>query len=189
VGRAPLKPKPSPTEPIETNGDPYKAIADLLGQKKDQSLPSLERYLLNLVRRASHMAHKESLSLEEFFLLLRDSFDGPGDAPEVATIEAAVPQFHEWKAAVAKQIQDLREMAENRQLEDPHRYFGIVAPSGERWYNFDPCAYIECGVAGTLGGLSDQLAPGLDSEGRAVKVPMITWVRFSQFVWAGRQYE
>ena len=50
------------------------------------------------------------------------------------------------------QIVDLREMAEEGTLEDEHRYFGVDAPSGARWYNFDPLTFLECGARGAFGG-------------------------------------
>jgi hypothetical protein len=41
-------------------------------------------------------------------------------------------------------------MAEAGTLENEYRYFGIDSPTGFRWYNFDPCSYLECGVRGSL---------------------------------------
>jgi hypothetical protein len=196
---------------MRTNRDLYKSIESLLKQKKDQPIPSLETYLSNLLRRTSQMAYKEALGLEEFFLLLSESFDDSGDVPEVVTVEDGVPQFQKWKAAVTEQVQDLHEMAQNRQLEDEYRYFGLSAPSGRYWCNFDPCTYIECGAAGSLGGWEEgdetgrSYVPGpvacLDAEGKItsyepreldrlpVEVPLITWEKFSEFVWCGQNYE
>ncbi|MHC4734580.1 MAG: hypothetical protein ACYTDW_08995 [Planctomycetota bacterium] len=196
---------------MKKNRDLYKSIESLIKQKEDHPIPSLERYLTNLLRLATQVAHKEALDLEEFFLLLHDSFDESGDVSEGVCVEDGVPQFYEWKAEVNNRIQDLRDMAENKQLENEYRYFGISAPSGRYWYNFDPLTYIECGAAGSLSGWEEgdetgrSYVPGpvayLDSEGKIsscdpreldrlpVEVPLITWEKFSEFVWCGQNYE
>ncbi|MBN1429349.1 MAG: hypothetical protein JXB07_13330 [Anaerolineae bacterium] len=131
---------------MKTNRDLYKSIEELIQEKSEQPPLSLESYLSNLLRRAGQMADREALSIEEFFALLRDSFESSDEIPDTVMVENGVPKFYEWQAAVISQIQDLREMAENKQLADPNRYFGIDAPSGCRWYNFDPCSYVECGL-------------------------------------------
>ncbi|MEM8534122.1 MAG: hypothetical protein AAGF95_24965, partial [Chloroflexota bacterium] len=60
-----------------------------------------------------------------------------------------------------RQIVDLREMAENGVFANQYRYFGVNAPRGSRWYNFDSVGYLECAMAGTFGGWE----PG-DTSGR-----------------------
>ena len=60
--------------------------------------------------------------------------------------------YHEWEARLDEQLRDLREMEAAGTLANEHRYFGVDAPSGARWYNFDPCTFIECAAAGTFGG-------------------------------------
>src|SRR5262249_16943074 len=60
--------------------------------------------------------------------------------------------FTAWESSVLGQIVDLREMAEQRILEDEQRYFGIYSPRGHSWFNFDPCTFLECAVAGSYGG-------------------------------------
>ncbi len=56
---------------------------------------------------------------------------------------------------MAEQIKDLREMKESGQLERDDKYFGMDAPSGNRWYNFDLFGYLECATAGAFGGWED----------------------------------
>ena len=65
-------------------------------------------------------------------------------------------------------------MAEAGALEDEYRYFGIDSPTGFRWYNFDPCSYLECGVRGSLGGNT---------------VDGLTWDQFADLLWCGAVYE
>lgn len=57
-----------------------------------------------------------------------------------------------FESILLDQIADLRRMRDNGQLADDQRYFGIDAPSGRRWYNFDPTSYLECGASGSVGG-------------------------------------
>jgi hypothetical protein len=97
------------------------------------------------------------------------------------------------------------------QLQNELRYFGISAPSGRYWYNFDPRSYIECGAAGSLGGWVEgdetdrAYVPGSvacigpdgsitscdprDLDRPTVEIPEFTWEMFSDFVWRGQNYE
>ncbi len=67
--------------------------------------------------------------------------------------------YADWEAIVLSQIADLADFVDHGPL-DEHAYFGVDAPrpdscvraTGIRWYNFDPRGYLECGVAGSLGG-------------------------------------
>ena len=192
---------------MNTNRDLYKNIEGLLQQKHGQPLPSLEAYLTALVARASRFADKESISLDDFFSLLRDAFDGPGEtAPSNATAG-----FQNWKFLIDEQIEDLRQMARSGQLKDEYRYFGINAPGGDPWFNFDPVTYIECGAAGSLGGWVEgdktgrtyvtgkvaHIGPGgaiefsdpRELDRPPVEVPEITWEMFSHFARCGQYYE
>ena len=102
-------------------------------------------------------------------------------------------------------------MADAGTFANEYRYFGVDAPSGLRWYNFDPCTYLECAVAGTYGGWESgddtgrDYVPGpvaaLNDEGKIVSrdpreiedpiivVNQITWDDFSEFLRAGQWYE
>jgi hypothetical protein len=66
--------------------------------------------------------------------------------------DAEAPGFDRWESFLLRQMVDLREMAEQGMLADEHRYFGIDSPRGQRWYNFDPCTFLECAAAGSSGG-------------------------------------
>ena len=192
---------------MNTNRDLYKSIESLLQQKQNQPLPSLEVYLAALIGRAGKFANKESISLDEFFSLLRDAFDGPGET-EPSNPTAG---FKNWKLLIEHQIEDLRKMARNGQLQDKHRYFGINAPGGDQWYNFDPVTFIECGAAGSLGGWEEgdktgrTYVPGKvaytapdgtiqscdprELDRPPVEIPQITWEKFSDFAHCGQTYE
>ncbi|MBN9117668.1 MAG: hypothetical protein J0I06_00605 [Planctomycetes bacterium] len=72
-------------------------------------------------------------------------------------------------------------MAESGRLADPQRHFGVDAPRGARWYNFDPCAFLECASAGTFGGRRG------DDHG-AEPLAAISWEEFRDFLRAGQEY-
>lgn len=67
--------------------------------------------------------------------------------------------YADWEQVVLSQIADLADFADAGPL-DPQAYFGIdaarppgsVRATSSRWYNFDPQGYLECGMAGSLGG-------------------------------------
>jgi hypothetical protein len=108
---------------MKTNRDLYKAIEALIKEKENTPIISLEEYLISLLGRGLEKRKESELSPDEF------DEDAPG--------------FSGWQAALRRQIKDLKDMKRNGQLHDKYRYFGIDAPGGQRWYNFDPCTYAE----------------------------------------------
>jgi hypothetical protein len=65
-----------------------------------------------------------------------------------------------------------------------------------RWYNFDPCSYLECGVRGSLGGYTEDevivLIPpedGASADSPVVPVNCLTWDQFADLLWCGAVYE
>jgi hypothetical protein len=141
---------------MQTNRDFYLAITALIERQWDNSR-SLEDYLRALVQGVEDQQERSSFSLEELFQLLSEAFttDVP---PFDDTWRASYGEntqgtgFKEWLATVREQVVDLHEMQENGQLDDKYRYFGINSPRGQRWYNFDPCGFLECATAGSYGG-------------------------------------
>jgi hypothetical protein len=192
---------------VVTNRDLYQFIAALLRLHADTSLP-LEKYLENLRALGRARRSTASLTLAEFAQMLRAAFESPtvADAPPTAA-----EGFLEWEACISTQIQDLRDMARAGTLNNDLRYFGVSAPRGAHWFNFDPCTYIECGAAGTFGGWREgdetgrMYVPGpvavLDASGALttadprdledpiVDLPAITWSTFQRFLESGQYYE
>ena len=96
-------------------------------------------------------------------------------------------------------------------LESEYRYFGLDAPSGRHWCNFDPCTFLECAVDGTFGGWQPgdttgrDYVPGnvavFDARGRITavnpwdidsptyEITAVSWEKFADFLWAGQSYE
>jgi hypothetical protein len=129
---------------MKTNRDLYKAIEALIKEKENTPIISLEEYLISLLGRGLEKRKESELSLDEFFSLLVDSFSPwRKEIEEVNEFDEDAPGFSGWQAALRRQIKDLKDMKRNGQLHDKYRYFGIDAPGGQRWYNFDPCTYAE----------------------------------------------
>jgi hypothetical protein len=165
---------------IHTNRDLYLAIADLTISHR-LGARDLEEDLRALWGGACRYREQAFLSADEFFGLLSAAFTvaappfdetwrsqyAQDDTNPLATCLAAkmghgeqlrgadaadVPAFDRWESFVFRQIVDLREMAEQGTLKNEHRYFGIDSPRGQRWYNFDPCTFLECAMEGSYGG-------------------------------------
>ena len=49
-----------------------------------------------------------------------------------------------------RQIKDLKEMTENGDMDKELKYFGLKAPSGQSWYNFDTDTYLRCATSGLI---------------------------------------
>lgn len=142
--------------PVRTNRDLYAQLT-ALGIKRD-----LETYLRALLAGARRFSDREP-DPDEIVALLRDAGSGEPAEFDDAWL-ARPPSWHEQprpdglarvESILIGQIADLRRMRDNGQLADDHRYFGLDAPGGGRWYNFDPSSYLECGVAGSTGGTDD----------------------------------
>jgi hypothetical protein len=147
---------------IRTNRDLYRAVADLIERHRGKS-PPLADYLRALLDSLGALADREALDPDTLLGVLAEAFTPPPTRPEPVPAEDG---FKAVRATLLAQIDDLVAMKANRTLENDQRYFGVDAPSGRRWYNFDPPSYLECGVQGAFGGYSGRLTCG-ERGGRA----------------------
>jgi hypothetical protein len=112
---------------------------------------------------------------------------------------------------VLRQIVDLHEMKEFGVTDSKLKYFGMDSPRGQRWYNFDPCTFLECATQGTFGGWQSgddtdrDYVPGLvavlgedgpitSRDPREIPDPVtrldeVTWDDFRTFLGQGQWYE
>jgi hypothetical protein len=199
---------------IVTNRDLYCFIAQVRTRYAENG-PGLEVYLSSLRQLARARRGVPTLAPREVASLLEAAFEpadstGSGDASRAPEL-AAADGYVEWETLIDQQIRDLREMDAAGTLANEHRYFGVDAPSGARWYNFDPCTFIECAAAGTFGGWEEgddtgrALVPGpvavLDESGklttmdpRDIEEPVaalqgFSWRDLVDFLGAGQAYE
>lgn len=193
-----------------TNREFYKGIESLLNKQKENALP-LEQYLISFWFRACPHKADPGLSLSDFYKLLVDSFTPIEAEVDNERIDETASGFVGWDSIIRRQISDLREMNANGQLKDEQRYFGIQSPGGQSWYNFDPCGYLECAAAGSLGGWEEgdetgrEYVPGevaaFDESGKMISVDprtidrapveleSLAWDQLKDFLWCGQNYE
>ncbi len=140
---------------IETNRDLYLAVAELMIKSRGIER-TLEEYLRALVGVSDRYRDRESLLPSEFLAMIAAAFTAEPVPAESSWFlprdEEEEEGYDAWRGALVTQVVDLIEMGQNGTLQDDQRYFGVDAPRGGRWYNFDPCTYLECAMAGTLGG-------------------------------------
>lgn len=200
---------------LETNRDLYRAVSELI-QAQGKNGATLERYLSALLDLARPCRSQESLTLSDFYQLLAHAFAAEPAAFDVAwqnrngSAEPSAP-YDVWETTLIRQIVDLREMDAAGTLKNDQRYYGINAPRGSRWYNFDPCTYLECAMAGSLGGWEPGDATGrvfvpgevavMNTDGTlttadpqdiartVAELPQITWDEFTDFIQCGQWYE
>ncbi len=201
---------------LQTNRDLYLAIADLIERHKSCTC-SLEEYLAALRDVAQAYKTRPRLSLDEFFQMLSDAFTKPAPFFDEAwrsrydADHANLPGFDGWDARIVRQLVDLHEMAEKGILANEMRYFGINSPRGQRWYNFDPCTFLECATAGCYGGwepgddTSREFVPGpvlvMDQDGQLkesdpkdvarpeIEINTVSWDDCRWFLGQGQWYE
>src|SRR5689334_20675556 len=84
---------------------------------------------------------------------------------------------------------------------DAPRAEGVQRRTGFRWYNFDAKSYLECGMAGSLGGWDEDAGvrvpvPGPsvplkgnpDTDGERI-LPSLTWADLADIAINGQEYE
>jgi hypothetical protein len=145
----------APPTPLRTNRDLYLHIAELAASPAAGSR-DLEQHLAALWRLGAGLPRSAPLALGRFAQLLEEAFSTPVPAarPERRERAAALASFERWERVIAAQVADLRELRTAGAFQNELRYFGLDAPSGARWYNFDPGAFLECGAQGAFGGSS-----------------------------------
>ncbi len=204
------------TSSLETNRELYLAITRLAVEHKEDKR-SLEVFLLALLRKADEFGTRRSLTLADVHDLISAGFTQGAASFQDEWRQAydGLPADEEgyagWRATLVRQIVDLREMDENGALEDKMRYFGLISPRVTSWYNFDPCGYLECAMAGSFGGWEPgdatgrSFVPGMVAvlaedgsmlavdpatlERRVSLLPEVSWEQFKDFLVCGQIYE
>ncbi len=193
---------------IRTNRELYLFVKGL-----PRTTRALEDYLAALRQLGSAHRDLDAIPLPSFARMLEEAMSAEAPPFDPRWAEEYRRESHtdyaRWERAILDQIVDLHEMADAGTLQDEQRYFGIDAPRGARWYNFDPRGYLECAMAGTFGGWEPGddgrvLVPGrvmvLDEQGYrdvdpneierpTIAMPAIDWAAFIDFLWAGQSYE
>jgi putative RNA 2'-phosphotransferase len=94
--------------------------------------------------------------IDQALLLAPENYD---PAWEKVTESDEAEEYEYLRETLLTQIVDLRQMEAVGTLENEYRYFGVDAPSGRRWYNFDVKSYVECAAVGSFGGWTEEANP------------------------------
>jgi hypothetical protein len=211
-----LETQMSGSNELRTNRDLYLFVAEIC-RANAQSDRTLEDYLKALWRLGSVERERGALPLARFAALLEEALRS--EAPQFDPIWSrnylrdmnGFSGYVHWEQTILRQIVDLHEMEEAGTLGNDLRYFGVDAPRGLRWFNFDPLTFLECAAAGTFDGWRSgdpagrDYVPGpvavLDEAGRissadprdlgepTVDLGPISWDTFAEFLGAGQWYE
>lgn len=183
-----------------TNRDIYTRVRGF-EDKYSASLPALEVYLRSLWSVVSRerpdlpTALQVTDWLEQAFNIPAPDFD-PRWLHLTPKYNFQNATYYDWEGVIQCQIAELRQMANEGILEDKYRYFGVDAPNGSRWYNFDPLTYLECGIRGALGGYQESevivLIPpddGQSADSPVFEINQFNWEAFIEILECGRVYE
>lgn len=216
-----------------TNRDIYLSVVEI-AERAGESSRNLEEYLRALLGIVCRYQEFSELSPSDFISILSDSLMAdplpyhadwvnnsetesakapvsPLAAVRYPKIKRNSSHFTDFEGTVQRQVVDLREMYAAGTFEDEMRYFGVAAPRGAYWYNFDIGTYLKCAVAGGYGGWEPEdpasgqpvaeEAAVLDAGGsitiedparvKSLRFPVqsVTWADFISFVHCGQSYE
>jgi hypothetical protein len=176
----------------------------------------LEVYLRGLLAVCRGMREVKGMTCEGFVEVLEAgltaepaAFDEGWRGMVVETLLKSAG-FAGTELALERQVVDLREMEAAGTLAREDRYFGVFAPRGSRWYNFDVGTFLECGAVGTFGGWEPgdeggrELVQGkvlvmgekgfesvdaADVKREVWEVAGVEWEMFRTFLGMGQSYE
>jgi hypothetical protein len=150
---------------VRTNRDLYLHFLSI-GQDARAASWSLSAFLRALWKVSRPLAEQPRLDTDDVAAMFAAAATvAPADVdPAWAGADLALPgeeprDYADWERVVLSQIADLEDFLVHPP--GPDARFGVDAPrppgSGRRatprrWYNFDPATYLECAVAGSLGG-------------------------------------
>jgi hypothetical protein len=195
----------------------YVAITELIADRNRSPDRELEAYLRALLGLCRPKRAAETLSPADFLRVLSDAFTAePLDFDAAWKSQYEVESrllrgYEKFEAVAIQQIVDLNEMRDAGILAGEWINLGVDSPRGERWYNFEPRLYLECAVAGSIGGWEPgdptgrDFVPGsvavVDADGKLTsadpqeltrpnyEINEISWDQFADFLWCGQEYE
>lgn len=143
-----------------------KLYRDVVGLCTPHRGSSLGTYLAGLLALLPRHRDALELSVPEFLALIADAFTTvavPTTDTRWPVAEAGIG-IADVAARLVRQIADLDDLAARGVLARPDRDLGVTGRSGERWFNFDPATFLECGVHGAFGGYA------LEESSRALRI-------------------
>jgi len=205
------------------NRDLYLAVADLLARNAGNTR-SLGEFLRTLRAALEPYYAEPALTPEQFVAALESAFTGavPPRDPAWREEDLSADDDPQDAAAVDRvlrcQVLDMEDAEASGASRDEMRAFGLAVgrPEGtlrataDYFYNWDPQAFVECGLAGAFGGwapgddtgrmlvpgnvavLTDDgvtSVPAEEIESPVVELPSLTWEQVAEFLWCGQNYE
>ncbi|HWD41247.1 MAG TPA: hypothetical protein VG944_20550, partial [Fimbriimonas sp.] len=140
-----------------TNRDFYLSITQLC-KEKAKNRRELEPYLATLLALVRQVRDRQALTAQEVLGMLAAAFEAEPERFQEEWRGKHEPDregFEAVEGTLIRQIVDLHEMFDRGDLQNPYRYLGCKAPSGNSWYNLDPLTFLECGAEGAFGGWVD----------------------------------
>nr|BFE38283.1 hypothetical protein GCM10010200_105340 [Actinomadura rugatobispora] len=153
----------SPT--VRTNRELYLHFLQL-GQEARAASWSLSAFLRALWKVSGPLSRRERLQSDDVAAMFSAAAAvPPADyRPAWSTRDLSLPGdepagYADWERVILSQLADLEDFLAHPP--GPQARFGVDAPrppgtgrraTPRRWYNFDPATYLECAVAGSLGG-------------------------------------
>lgn len=141
-----------------TNRDLYLKVSAVLDQHADGGL-ELADYLVALHGELAVRGSDDGIRVDDFVEALAAAFSsvpaGPEPDPEKRIVPVARVRRDDVEGLLGDLVADLRAMRENGALDSEFLYFGVDAPRGRRWYNFEPGGFVEAGIEGRFGGYQD----------------------------------
>jgi hypothetical protein len=202
-----------PTEPsCRTNRDLYVRLLDA-GRRMTDAGRTLDEFLRAWWLVAKPLCRADRLDLDSVAALVEAAarVEPPPLSPAWRTARfpfvSDPATFGDWESIVLSQVADLADFADQGPLDqwaslgiDAPRPPGTVRATSDRWYNFTPSAYLECGTAGSLGGwdAGDGVRvplPGPVTPLRAEPDPgphaigTLTWADLADLAICGQLYE
>jgi hypothetical protein len=195
-----------------TNRDLYARLVEA-GDDMNAAGRTLAEFLRSWWQVGRSLADRAELDLDTVAAMVTAAAtaEPPPMSPEWRTasypLTSEPTSYGDWEKVVLSQIADLADFADAGSL-DRFAYFGVdvsrppdvVRATDARWYNFDPRGYLECGMAGSLGGWdsSDGLrtpVPGpvvpLKPEPEPGERPLgvLSWTDLADLAICGQTYE
>ncbi|WP_143760707.1 hypothetical protein [Actinosynnema mirum] len=172
---------------------------------------SLEEYLRTLWHLATAERTRPDLPAEVALSLLVNATTAPAPDfdPSWRTADLSVGEgtgeFEVWERVIQSQVADLHDLAEGPELYYPE--LGVDAPrpqdckraTAPRWYNHRVASYLECAIAGALGGWAQEPGTRVPVTGPVVPLypepeevagmTVLSWLDLTEVLVCGQEYE
>ena len=157
----------------------------------------LATFLERLLSHFQLVCDESGMLIEELSRIINASLAG-SESVASATRRNCTPGFYQLQSTLKRQVADLEYFESASKLQDPNRYFGLLTPAGEVWYNFTPSEFLEAAAEG-LSAQFPATLPGIRHEPqRPASVPehvplaneqLLGWAFVELLLVLGQNYE